>query len=182
MRCGHSIERSKAIVIASCAVVICLAASIVACSSRHDAQQDGAVETSGMLSSTSSVEEARQADARAAQILVSANGRELRADLEDNPSALAFAELLTNGPLTITMHDYGSMEKVGSIGQSLPTSDMQITTAPGDIILYQGNQLTIYYDVNSWNFTRIGRIEGIGDAELREILGPGDVTVTFSLA
>ena len=59
---------------------------------------------------------------------------------------------------------------------------MQITTAPGDIILYQGNQLTIYYDVNSWNFTRIGRIEGIGDVELREILGPGDITMTFSLA
>ena len=80
------------------------------------------------------------------------------------------------------MHDYGSMEKVGPIGQSHPTSDMQITTAPGDIILYQGNQLTIYYDVYSWNFTRIGRIEGIGDVELREILGPGDITMTFSLA
>jgi len=121
-------------------------------------------------------------DTRAAQILVSTNGRELRASLEDNPSALALAELLANGPLTIAMHDYGSMEKVGPIGQSLPTSDMQITTAPGDIILYQGNQLTIYYDVNSWNFTRIGRIEGVGDVELREILGPGDITMTFSLA
>lgn len=79
------------------------------------------------------------------------------------------------------MHDYGNMEKIGPIGRSLPTTDAQITTEPGDIILYQGNQLTIYYDTNSWNFTRIGKIQNISAAELRSILGPADATVTFSL-
>ena len=52
---------------------------------------------------------------------------------------------------------------------------------PGDIILYQGNQITIYYDTNTWNFTKLGKIENITQKELKEILGDGDVTVTFSL-
>lgn len=118
----------------------------------------------------------------AARIVIAANGRELQAQLADNPSAQALADLLTAGPLTISMHDYGNMEKVGPIGQTLPATDMQTTTEPGDIILYQGNQLTIYYDTNSWNFTRVGKIQDVTGPELLDILGPGDVAVTFSLA
>ena len=60
-------------------------------------------------------------------------------------------------------------------------NDKNITTMPGDIILYQGNQITIYYDTNTWNFTKLGKIENITQKELKEILGDGDVTVTFSL-
>lgn len=110
------------------------------------------------------------------------NGRELTATLEDNSSAWAFAELLEDGPLAIGMHDYASMEKVGSLGRSLPTNDTRITTEPGDIILYQGNQITVYYDENTWSFTRLGHIENVGAEELADILGAGDVTITFSLA
>ena len=77
--------------------------------------------------------------------------------------------------------DYGNMEKVGSIGTGLPRNDEQITTGAGDIILYQGNSLVIYYDTNSWNFTRIGKIDGVTKEELLEAFGAGNVTVTFSL-
>lgn len=101
--------------------------------------------------------------------------------LADNSSAEALKELLSDGPLTIEMSDYANMEKVGPIGTSLPRNDEQITTGAGDIILYQGTSLTIYYDVNSWNFTRIGKIHGVTKEELLEALGDGDVTVTFSL-
>lgn len=103
------------------------------------------------------------------------------ATLADNSSAAALKELLVKGPLTINMHDYANMEKVGPIGTSLPTNDEHIVTEPGDIILYLGNSLVIYYDTNTWNFTRIGRLNDVTQAELLEALGKGDVTVTFSL-
>lgn len=103
----------------------------------------------------------------------------LTATLSDNSSATAFYELLGKGPVTISMHDYGNFEKVGSLGKTLPRNDTQITTSAGDIILYQGNQITIYYDKNSWNFTRLGRVDGKTQAELKQILGKGDVTAVF---
>ncbi len=103
------------------------------------------------------------------------------ATLEDNSSAQALKELLMEGPLTINMSDYGNMEKVGPIGTSLPENNKQITTGAGDIILYQGNSLVIYYDTNSWNFTRLGKINGVTQEELKEVLGNGDVTVTLTL-
>lgn len=103
------------------------------------------------------------------------------ATLVDNSSAAALAELLEDGPLTIEMSDYGSMEKVGPIGQSLPTNNQQISTTAGDIILYQGSSLVIYYDTNSWNFTRLGRVDNVTQAEMRAVFGTGDVTVTLSL-
>ena len=104
----------------------------------------------------------------------------MTAELADNSSAQAFAELLKEGDVIVDMHDYGDFEKVGPLGTSLPKNDTQITTEAGDVILYQGSQITIYYDVNSWNFTRLGKIKDITQQELKDILGDGDVTVTFS--
>ena len=112
---------------------------------------------------------------------ITAGENTFTATFADNSSAEALKELLAEGPLTINMSDYASMEKVGPIGTSLPRNDEQITTGAGDIILYQGNSLAIYYDTNSWNFTRIGKINDVTQAELLEVFGDGDVTVTFSL-
>lgn len=106
----------------------------------------------------------------------------LNATLAENKSAAAFAKLLTKGAVTVKMHDYGNFEKVGSLDTSLPRTDAQITTQAGDIILYQGNQITIYYDTNSWNFTRLGKVQGVTQSELKSILGTGDVTATFALS
>lgn len=105
---------------------------------------------------------------------------ELQATFEDNSSAEEFRELLEEGPLTIEMEDYGGFEKVGPLGTSLSRNDTQITTQPGDVILYQGNQITIYYGTNSWSFTRLARIDD--PSGLQEKLGEGTVSVTFSLA
>ncbi len=114
------------------------------------------------------------------QITLSFHGHTYTATLAGNSSAESFAELLKSGPLTISAHDYGNFEKVGELGTELPRNDEQITTAPGDIILYQGNQITVYYAQNSWNFTRLGRIDA--PSGLREALGDGDVDITFQLA
>ena len=100
-------------------------------------------------------------------------------DLENNSSAEAFLEKIKKNPLTVDMQDYGSFEKVGDLPWSLPTNDEKITTKPGDIILYQGNKITIYYDENTWNFTKLGSINGVTGEELKEALGDGDVTVEF---
>ena len=99
----------------------------------------------------------------------------------DNSSAQALKELLEQGDLTLSMSDYGGFEKVGSLGSQLPQNNEQITTSPGDVILYQGSSITIYYDTNSWNFTRLGKIEDVTKEELLAALGEGDVEVTLSL-
>lgn len=123
----------------------------------------------------------KNTDAEGDMMKITAGDHTFTAVLADNSSADALKELLAEGPLTIDMSDYASMEKVGPIRTSLPTNDEQISTGAGDIILYQGNSLVIYYDTNSWNFTRIGKIEDVTREELLAALGTGDVTVTFSL-
>ena len=115
------------------------------------------------------------------QISSDSGSHKLTATLADNSSALTFYELLKKAPVTIKMSDYGNFEKVGSLGTSLPRNDTHITTEAGDIILYQGNQITIYYDKNSWNFTRLGKVDGVTQAELKKILGKGDVTAVFEI-
>lgn len=115
------------------------------------------------------------------EITSDSGNHSLTAVLSDNSSVAAFYNLLKKGPLTVSMQDYGSFEKVGSLGTSLPRNDTQITTSAGDIILYQGNQITIYYDKNSWNFTRLGKVEGVSQVELKNILGKGNVTAIFSV-
>ena len=115
------------------------------------------------------------------QITSDSSNHKLTATLADNSSTTSFYELLKKGPVTIKMHDYGNFEKVGPLGTTLPRNDTQITTTAGDIILYQGNQITIYYDANSWNFTRLGKVDGVTQAELKKILGKGDVTAVFEI-
>ena len=110
------------------------------------------------------------------------NGKILKILAAENSSADAFLDLLKSGDVTVEMHDYGSFEKVGPLGTTLPRNDEQITTEPGDVILYQGDQITIYYDVNNWSFSRLGKVQDLSQAEMKEILGSGNVTVTFSLS
>lgn len=114
-------------------------------------------------------------------VLTIEGGRMFTATLADNSSANALKELLAKGNITVEMEDYGNMEKVGPIGTSLPRNDRQTTTGPGDIILYQGKYLVIYYDTNSWNFTRLGKIDNVTQAVLKSALGEGGVRVTLSL-
>lgn len=112
---------------------------------------------------------------------IEVNGHILTATLADNSSAKALAELLTAEPITLELNDYANFEKVGALPQTLPRNDEPIDTDFGDIILYQGNQFVLYYDTNSWTFTRLGHIDNITKEELQKILGEGSVTFTLSL-
>jgi hypothetical protein len=91
-------------------------------------------------------------------------------------------ELLSEKPLTIQMQDYGGFEKVGPLGRNLPANDGQTSVTAGDLILYQGNRFAIYYAPNSWNFTRLGKIDDVAADGLKTALGSGNVTVTLSIS
>ena len=139
----------------------------------------GTPETSEPTDTAGSDEETDPSEEESA-LKLTVGDYEFTAIFADNPSAEEFRELLAQGPVTVTMEDYGCFEKVGPLGTTLTRSDEQITTEPGDVILYQGNQITIYYGTNSWNFTRLARIDDPTD--LQEKLGEGTVQVTFSLS
>ena len=99
---------------------------------------------------------------------------------ENNESVEALKELAQNG-LTIQMSMYGGFEQVGSIGQRLPSHDVQTNTSSGDIVLYSSSQLVVFYGSNSWAYTRLGRITDQSAEEMRELLSRGDVTITISV-
>ena len=104
------------------------------------------------------------------------NETEIPVTWEQN-DAVAALQLLAQGEgLEISMSMYGGFEQVGSIGQSLPRDDRQITTGPGDIVLYSGNQIVLFYGSNAWSYTRLGHME-LPQQELRELLGSADVTI-----
>lgn len=94
-------------------------------------------------------------------IYITANGETRTVTLADNTATLKLKELLAAGNIQVDMHDYGGWEKIGDQPQSLPTSDAPITAQPGDIMLYLGNQMVVFYGNNNWNYTRLGKIDDI---------------------
>ena len=102
-------------------------------------------------------------------------------ELENNSATQELMKTLKNGNVTINASDYGNFEKVGELGFSLPTSDENVNTAPGDIVLYQGNQISLFYDSHSWSYTKIGKIQNVDSNQLKNVLGSGDVKLTLSL-
>ena len=101
-------------------------------------------------------------------------------DWEENESVAALRELVKDKPLTVQMSMYGGFEQVGSLGTSLPRNDSQTTTAAGDIVLYSGNQIVVFYGSNFWAYTRLGHVTDKTAAEMAELLGNGNVTITIS--
>ncbi len=102
-------------------------------------------------------------------------------ELENNSATQEFLKELEKGNITVNATEYGGFEKVGELGFSLPTSDENINTEPGDIVLYQGDKVSLFYGSHSWSYTKLGKIDNISSNELKEVLGPGNVTLVFSL-
>ena len=100
-------------------------------------------------------------------------------DMENNSSAKEFVDKVNQDGLTVDMSDYGGFEKVGDLPWELPANDEEITTRPGDLLLYQGNKITVYYDKNTWNFTKLGHLNAT-EEEIREVFGgKDDITADF---
>ena len=102
------------------------------------------------------------------------------ATLENNTAVDELVEMMKEEPITISMGDYSGFEKVGSLGRSLTTSNSQTTTDAGDIVLYNGNNIVMFYGTNSWSYTRIGKIDNLTD--WNKALGSGSITAVFTLA
>ena len=102
------------------------------------------------------------------------------ATLEKNTAVEELVDMMKEGPVTISMGDYSGFEKVGSLGRSLTTSNSQTTTDAGDIVLYNGNNIVMFYGSNSWSYTRIGKIDDLTD--WNKALGSGSITAVFTLA
>lgn len=171
---------------------ILLVFSLAGCSSQSGKNETSSTQSSlsaGSQTETSSVSVSSVASASSQDeskmndniFYIKANGTTFTVAFSDNSSAKALKELLSKGDVSIAMHDYGDFEKVGLLGTTLPRNDTQITTEPGDVILYQGNQITVYYGENSWNFTRLGKIDNATKEKLLSTFGDGNVTVTLSL-
>lgn len=101
------------------------------------------------------------------------------ATLEKNDAVTELVEMMREQPVVINMSDYSGFEKVGSLGTTLSSSNSQTTTKAGDIVLYNSNQIVVFYGSNSWSYTRIGHITDL--TGWKEALGAGDVTITFSI-
>ena len=108
------------------------------------------------------------------------NDEELTVTWEDNESVDALMQLVSEEPLTIEMSMYGDFEQVGSIGQGLPSNDQQMTTGAGDIVLYSGDQIVVFYGSNSWSYTKLGHIEDKTQDELTQMLGQDHISLTVS--
>ena len=102
------------------------------------------------------------------------------ATLEANAAVDELVGMMKGGAVTVDMDDYSGFEKVGSLGQSLTTSNSQTTTHAGDIVLYNGNNIVMFYGSNSWSYTRIGKIDDLTDWE--KALGGGSITAVFTVA
>ena len=104
--------------------------------------------------------------------------------LEDNAATKALVEKLQQAPVTVTLDSSGDFEIWGALGFSLPTSNQQITAQPGDVILYSGSNICIFYGTNAWSYTRLGKIDGLTGSELRSFLKAGEtgISVTLSLS
>jgi hypothetical protein len=105
------------------------------------------------------------------------SGREVPVTWESNESVAALSQLSSEG-LSVNMSMYGGFEQVGSLGSSLPRNDRQTTTSYGDIVLYQGNQIVIFYGSNSWSYTRLGHIN-LSQSEMTQLLSDGDVDISL---
>lgn len=166
-----------------CGLLLCLLLLLTtACASapKEPPLQEGtSLQISTMPDSDAPKEEQEMTQQEETRISVAVGGSTFTAVLEENEAADALRNLLEKEPLILEMRDYAGFEKVGALGRSLPAQDQQTTTQAGDIVLYQGNQIVMFYGSNAWSYTRLGRIEDLTGWEAA--LGSGDVTVSLFL-
>ena len=126
-------------------------------------------------------EDSNAAATQESELVLLLNDTPLTVQWEDNPSVAALLQLAEQKPLTIAMEPYGGFEQVGTLPQSIASNDAQIVTKPGDIVLYSGSSLVVFYGSNTWAYTKLGHIEGLSPEELANLLEDSPITVTLSV-
>ncbi len=118
------------------------------------------------------------------KMYITIDGQTQSVTLVDNSATRALVEKLRQAPVSVTLSSSGGFEIWGALGFSLPTSNQQIKAQPGDVILYSGSNICLFYGSNSWSYTRLGKIDGLTESELRSFLkaGESNISVTLSLA
>ena len=114
-------------------------------------------------------------------LIMTIDGTQTPVQWEDNEAVAALIKYVEEKPLTIEMSMYGGFEQVGALGTDLPRNDAQTTTGPGDIVLYSGDQIVVFYGSNSWAYTRLGKIKDLSEEKLKELLGDHDVKITLEM-
>ena len=150
-------------------LIFLLALSLYACGGTTASETNDAIDTNETMTESEV----------ASDMKMTIGDTEVSVEWEENESVKALMELAGNEPLTIQMSMYGGFEQVGSIGTSLPRNDQQTTTNAGDIVLYSGDQIVVFYGSNSWAYTRLGHITDKSAQEMADLLGNGDVTITI---
>lgn len=114
-------------------------------------------------------------------VSLSVNNTSVPVLLEENKSVEELFSLLENGAITVNTERYGGFEQVGSLPQSITSDDVQMTTTTGDIVLYNGNSIVLFYGSNSWAYTKLGRIDGMSAEEIKKLLDAEEMEITISL-
>ena len=120
-------------------------------------------------------------DEDAGEMRMSIGGTDVSVEWEDNRAVADLRALAAEGPVTVELSMYGGFEQVGPLGASLTSSDVQMTTGPGDIVLYAGNQISVFYGSNSWAYTKLGHITDRTAGEMADLLGNGDTSITIAI-
>ena len=136
-----------------------------------------------ILFSCCSADNEMKAENMEQKMYITIDGQTQSVTLVDNAATRALVEKLQQAPVSVTLNSSGGFEIWGALGFSLPTSNQQMTAQPGDVILYSGSNICLFYGSNSWSYTRLGKIDGLSESELRSFLkaGENNISVTLSL-
>lgn len=165
------------------AMVLLIAFGLTACGTNETAPDDRAGEphTPAPIGENTTPTASPEPVKEGSKMILLIGETPVQVNWEDNRTVEALRDIVASAPLTVSMSMYGGFEQVGSIGTSLPRNDVQTTTEAGDIVLYSGNQIVVFYGSNSWAYTRLGKVTDKSKTEMTELLGKGDVTVTFMI-
>lgn len=177
------------------ALALTFALSTVACASPGKTTETSSAESNlasqesassaageqGVTRQPDAMDDGQVSDEEAGEMRMSIGGADVVVEWENNQAVADLHALAAEGPVTVELSMYGGFEQVGPLGASLTMSDVQMTTEPGDIVLYAGNQISVFYGPNSWAYTKLGHITDRTAGEMADLLGNGDTSITIAI-
>lgn len=173
-------------------IFLILAITLTACSQQHavnDSISTRQHETESVAGDTDDIEKSIASDngefvakdniQEEKELILSINGTEVSVNWEDNESVAELISYTQNESIMVNTTIYGGFEQVGSLPQRFSRNDVQMTTEPGDVVLYSGNQLVLFFGSNSWSYTKLGHIEELSVEELSELLGGSEAKIVI---